>query len=138
MKETPAYTEYHPKWYRTPVSTYWWTSRWAYLKFILRELTSIFVAYFVVLILLQIQALARGPAAYAEFQEWLKRPFPLALHGIGFCFVLFHAVTWFNLAPKAMVVRLRGKRMPDWLIVASNYAAWLVISTVVAWLLLGG
>jgi fumarate reductase subunit C len=37
-----------------------------------------------------------------------------------------------------MAVRIRGKRVPDLLISGSNYAAWLVISAVVAWFLLGG
>jgi fumarate reductase subunit C len=138
MKQTPAYTEYHPKWYRTRVSTYWWTSRWAYLKFILRELSSIFVAYFVVILLLQIHALTRGPEAYAEWQEWLRRPLPIALNGISFLFVLYHTITWFNAAPKAMALHMGGKRVPDLLIVLPNYLAWLVISAVLAWIILGG
>jgi fumarate reductase subunit C len=138
MKETPTYTEYHPKWYRTHVSTYWWSRQWSYLRFILRELSSIFVAYFVVLTLLQLRALSQGPESYAAFQEWLKTPLAIALNGVSFFFVLFHTITWFNLTPRAMPVRLRGKRIPDPLIAAPNYVAWLVISAVVAWFLLGG
>jgi len=130
------YTLYHPRWYRARVSTYWWLGRWPYLKFILRELSSIFVAWFVVLTLLQIWALGRGPAAYAGFEQWLRRPFVLALNGFSFLFVLFHTVTWFNLAPRAMAVRLRGKRLPDILIAAPNYVAWLAVSGGIAWLLL--
>ena len=45
---------------------------------------------------------------------------------------------WFNLAPQAMPVRLRGTRIPGSWIAASNYAAWAVASALVAWLLLGG
>ena len=47
----PHYTEYHPRWYRPRVSTYWWLGRWPYLRFILRELSSLAVAFFVVLTL---------------------------------------------------------------------------------------
>ena len=36
----------------------------------------------------------------------------MVLNVITFVFVVFHAVTWFNLAPKAMVVHLGGKRLP--------------------------
>ena len=131
-------TEYLPKSYRTRVSTYWWLERWPYLKFILREASSIFVAWTVVLILLQIRALSSGPAAYAEFENWLRRPLPLLLNGVTFLFVLFHAVTWFNLAPKAMAVRLRGKRLPDLAISAPNFAAWAAASAVITWILLRG
>jgi fumarate reductase subunit C len=137
MNQTPAY-ERHPRWYRTRVSTYWWTGQWSYFKFTLRELTSLSVAYFVIILLLQLRALVRGPEAYAQFQEWLKTPLMIALNAVGLFFVLFHTITWFNLAPKAMVIRVRGKRVPNLLIAAPNYVAWLVISAAVAWVLLGG
>ena len=138
MTEIPAYTAYHPRWYRPRVSTYWWLWRRAYLKFILRELSSVCVAYFVVLILLQLRALSHGPEAYAAFQAWLKAPHVIALNGISLLFVLFHTITWFNLAPRAMVARVRGKRVPDLVIAGSNYVAWLVVSVAVAWLILRG
>jgi fumarate reductase subunit C len=138
MNQTPTYSIYPSRWYRPRVSTYWWLWRWPYLKFILREFSSVFVAYFVVLTLLQLWALSDGAEAYARFQEWLKAPGVIALNGVSLLFVLFHTITWFNLAPKAMVVRLRGKRVPDLLIAGSNYGAWLVVSVVVAWLILRG
>jgi fumarate reductase subunit C len=131
-------TEYVPKSYHAPVSTYWWLARWPYLKFILRELSSVFVAWGVILTLLQINAITHGPAAYAEFQQWLRSPFILALNAVSFLFVMFHAVTWFNLAAKAMTIRVRGKRLPGVAISTPNYIAWVVISAAVAWILLRG
>jgi fumarate reductase subunit C len=131
-------TEYLPKSYHKRVSTYWWLARWAYLKFILREASSVFVAWTVVVTLLQICAVADGPAAYAELQEWLRSPAVLALNAVSFCFVVFHAVTWFNLAPKAMAIRVGGKRLPNLAISAPNYAAWLAASALIAWIVLRG
>lgn len=132
------YTEYHPRWYRTQVSTYWWLGQWSSLKFILREISSVFVAWFVVVTLAQISALVTGPEAYTGFLDWLKTPLVIALNTVSFFFVLLHTITWFNLAPSAMAIRVGGKRLPDVLISAPNYAAWLVISGLVAWILLGG
>jgi len=134
-RPTTRYTEYHPRWYRPRVSTWWWLARWPYLKFILREISSVFVAWFVVVLLLQIRALSRGPEAYAAFERWLQNPLIVLLNLITLFFVVFHAITWFNLAPSAMAIRLRGKRVPDLVIVGTNYAAWAAISLVVAWFL---
>ena len=131
-------TEYLPKSYHPRVSTYWWLTRWVYLKFILREASSVFVAWTVILTLLQIRALAAGPARYAEFQDWLRSPLVLALNAVSFFFVLFHAVTWFNLAAKAMVIRVGGKRLPNLAITAPNFAAWAVLSAAVTWILIRG
>ncbi len=136
IKAAPLHTEYHPRWYRRRVSVYWWLGQRQYLKFILRELSSVFVAYFVILTLLHLIALRNGPEAYARFQEWLQRPLPIALNTISFFFVVFHTITWFNLAPRAMPIRVRGKRLPEFLVAAPNYAMWLVVSVAVAWLVL--
>ena len=138
MREPAFYTEYHPKWYRKRVSTYWWSRQWSYFRFILRELTSVSVAYFVVLTLLLLFALSRGERRYGEFLEWLRSPLMIALNAIALAFVLFHTITWFNLAPRAVPVWVRGKRLPDLLITAPNYVAWLAISAVVAWVVLRG
>ena len=138
MNQTPAYTEFHPRWHRTRVSTYWWLQRWSYLAFILRELSSVFIAWFVVYLLLLVRAVIQGDSRYQQFLGWSGSPVVLLLNLVSLGFVVFHTVTWFNLAPQAMVVRLRGQRVPGTWIAASNYAAWALVSALVAWLLLGG
>jgi len=137
MSERPVYTEYHPRWHRPRVSTWWWLKRRSYLAFILRELSSVFVAWFVVYLLLLVRAVSRGDPAYQEFLNWSRNPFVLLLNVVALVLVVFHAVTWFNLAPKAMVVRWRGQRVPGFWIAASNYAAWVAVSAALAWLVLG-
>ena len=130
------YTDFHPRWYRPTVSVYWWLGQRQYLKFILRELSSVFVAYFVVMTLFQLSALKDGPDAYAEFQRTMQSPVIIAISAIAFLFVLFHTITWFNLTPSAMPVRLGGKRVPAVLVAAPSYVMWIVISAFVSWLVL--
>ena len=131
-----TYTTYPPKGYRVRMSTYWWLGRWPYLKFILREISSIFVAWFVIETLLQINALIDGPEAWIDMQGFFANPVVIAINIVSLFFVIFHAVTWFNLAPKAMAVRVGGKRVPGILIAGPQYIAWIVVSIVIAWLLL--
>ena len=137
MSDRPLYTEYHPRWIRTRMSTYWWLQRRSYLAFILRELSSIFVGWFVVFLLLLIVALNQGESRYQEFLAWSGKPAVLALNIVSFFFIMYHAITWFNLAPKAMVMRVAGTRVPGFLIAGSNYLAWAMASALVGWLLLG-
>lgn len=134
----PIYTEYHPRWYRPRVSVYWWLGQWRYLKFILRELSSVFVALVVILTILQVRALREGSQAYARFQHELQKPAVISISLISLFFVVFHTITWFNLTPRAMAVRVRGKRIPEWLVAAPNYAMWIVVSAAVTLLVLRG
>ena len=135
---TVRYTPYHPRWYRRRVSVWWWLQSRSYTGFVLRELTSVAVAFFALVLLWQIRALGQGPEAYARVLARLRSPLFVALDVLALAFVLFHSITWFNLAPKAMVVRLQGKRVPDLLVAGANYAAWIVLSAAVAAILLRG
>jgi fumarate reductase subunit C len=135
-KNLTGYKPFHPRWYRPHVSVYWWLGEWHYLKFILREISSVFVAVFVVETLLLIHALRQGPAAYEHYLRCMRNPAILVLNIVSLFFVVFHTITWLNLAPSAMPVRLGGKRVPDFLVAAPSYIAWIVVSAVVTWLLL--
>ncbi len=137
MNASKPFTEFHPRWFRQRPSTYWWLWKWAYLRFVLRELSSLAVAWCVVLTLLQARALAAGAAPYADLQDWLRTPWVALLNAVCLSFLMFHSITWFQLAPRAMVVRLGGWRVPDALIIAGNFAAWFAASAAVAWLALG-
>src|SRR5262245_18076430 len=123
--------------YRPPVSRLWWVHRRSYRRFVLRELSSIFVAWFVVLLLLFLHAVGQDDAAVQRYLDWAANPFVIALNVGALAFVLLHAVTGVNLAPQAMVVRLRGRRIPPQMIMLSQYAGWAAVSALVAWLLVG-
>ncbi len=138
MSEKHHYTKYHPRWYRPRMSTYWWMKRRSHRAFIARELSSVFVAWFVVYILLLVRAVSGGDASYQRFLSWSESGGIVLLNAISLLFVVYHAVTWFNLAPQAMVVHLRGKRVPGTWISGSNYVAWAVVSLALAWITLGG
>jgi fumarate reductase subunit C len=120
-----------PRLYRKPISTLWWLRRRSYFVFVLRELSSVFVAWFVVYLLFLVNAVSSGSAAYERFRTWSAGPWVLALNAVALVFVLLHAVTWFSLAPKAIVVRVRSWRVPPGLILALHYLVWVLLSAIV-------
>jgi fumarate reductase subunit C len=122
--------------YRPPVSRYWWAKRRSYLLFMLREISCVFVAWFVVYLLLLVHAIGAGRDSYLRFLDWSANPVVVALNVVALIFVLLHAVTWFGLAPSAMVLHIRGRRVPARAVLLGHYAAWLVISAFVAWLVM--
>lgn len=124
--------------YRPPTSRLWWVRRRSYTLFVLRELSSVFVAWSVVYLVLLVDAVHQGAGSYARFLELAGRPWMLVLNLVALAFVLLHAVTWFALAPQAIVVRVGGRRLPARLVAAAHFGAWAVASAVVAWIVLGG
>jgi fumarate reductase subunit C len=123
--------------YRSPVSLLWWLQRRSYFVFVLREISSVFVAWFVVYLLLLVHAIGSGGDRYAQFLAW-SGGWVLALNVVALLFVLLHTVTWFGLTPKAVVVRVRGRRVGPGPVLCLQYVLWLVMSAAVAWVVLDG
>ena len=122
--------------YSQPIDRYWWAKRRSYLLFMLREISCIFVAWFVVYLLLLVHATSAGRDSYMRFLGWSANPLVVAVNVVALFFLLLHAVTWFSLAPRAMVFHVRGRRVPARAVLAGHYAAWLVVSAVVAWVVM--
>jgi len=122
--------------YQRPVALFWWLEKRSYVVFVLRELSSVFIAWFVVFLLLLVNAVGDGAASYQKLVDWSGQWWVVAINAISFLFVLLHAVTWFALAPRAMAIKVRGNRLPAPQVVAAHYLAWLVLSAIVAWVVL--
>jgi fumarate reductase subunit C len=137
MNQGHVYTPYHPRWLRRHVSTYWWLEKPSYMVFILREGSCLFVAWSVLYLLLLLAAVLDGPADYQQFLTWSAAPAMLLLNIVSFAFLLFHAITFFQASPQAMIVRIRHKRVPGRLVLGGHYVAWAAASLLVGWLLLG-
>jgi fumarate reductase subunit C len=137
MSEKVEYGEFYARWYKPRISRLWWLRRRSYLVFVIRELSSVFVAWFVVFLLLLVRAVAQGEREYQRFLDLSANPWMLALNVITLFFVVFHTVTWFAAAPQAIVVRLRGRRVPANVVLLLHYAAWVLLTGLLAWIVLG-
>ncbi len=112
------------KTYRKPVPANWWLQRWPYLRFMLREATSIPIAAFLVLLLLQV---ARLPGA-----GLLRSPLGIAVSVLALVAGIFHSITWHILSAQIFVFRLsEDYEVPRPVLMAVNFGAWLVVSAIV-------
>lgn len=124
--------------YRRPVPTLWWLGTPAYVRFVIRELTCVFIAAYVILLLILVVRIGAGPTAYEAYLRWLRSPALVAFHVVALGATVYHTLTWLRLTPLALVVRVRGRRVPPSAIIGGNIAAWIAISLVLGWMLLRG
>lgn len=120
--------------YRQKPSIWWWMSKRSYQLFILRELSAVAVAWFVVVTLAFAWSVGSGAEQYQRFLDVAANPFVVAVDVVALAFLLLHTVTWFNLTPKAMPVRVRGHRAPPAAIVASQWVGFAVVAALAVWL----
>lgn len=112
----------------------WWVRKRSYFLFVMRELSSLFVAWLVLYLLLFVRSVGRGEAAYDDFLDWASSPWLLVLNVVAFAFVVLHTVTWFSLTPQAMVLDVGGRRVPPAAIIGAQYAGLVVVSAFILWL----
>ena len=123
--------------YHRPVPNTWWLKRKPYVLFMIRELTSIFVAGYCIFLLVFVYKLTQGADIYGNFIDVLKSPSSVALHLFTLVFVLYHTITWFNLTPKILVLYRGEERIPQGLVAGVFYAGWVVVSVIIVCLVLG-
>lgn len=118
------------------MGVFWWTKKPTHLKFIGRELTSLAVAFFSLEMLWIVYTGMKGKAAYESLLDTLSSPVWIAVNVFVLGGLLFHSITWFNLAPKAIVLKIGDKQIPGSLIILANYIGWFVISGIIIWYLI--
>ncbi len=134
---TPAHKERpRPTPYVRPMPWSWWLKRPAYTKFMVRELTSAFIAAYAVFLVV-LACAAKNVGGVHAMVVALRSPMSVVLHLIVLAFALFHTVTFFNLTPRALVFRIGEEKVPEEVIQLGHYAAWVALSLVLffaAWL----
>jgi fumarate reductase subunit C len=105
----------------------WWRRNPFYVRYMLREASSVFIAVYALLLLWGLWALHDGANAYDAWLAAMRNPAIVLFHVAAAVFVSYHAYTWWKVAPKTMPsLRFGGKEVPESWITAAGWAAWAV------------
>lgn len=120
--------------WRPEMPAFWWLSQPGYLRYMIRELTCIWVAAWVAVAIVGLLRLRQGPDAWEGFLAALGSAPGIAFQLAALLFVLYHTVSWFRLAPSTMPIWIGENRVPSGWIELGHYAAWVVASLVILYL----
>lgn len=123
----------HKAYHQTLPTTWWLRNRRSFM-FMIRELTSVFVAIFVLVYLYKIFLLTKSQEAYNLFQESLRSSPFIASYLVIFLFALYHSITWLGLVPKIQIVRLGRLTIPPTFVALGAYFGWALVSAVIGYL----
>ncbi len=114
----------------------WWLTKRSYFLFMMRELSSVFIAIFLIVFLIQLYQLTRGPEAYVAFAQQLSSPGWLIFNFVTLLFALYHSITWFQSSAIVVPLRLGEREVPRNVFVALNIVALAAVSLVILLLFL--
>ena len=124
--------------YIRPIARFsWWMRKKTYLSYMMRELSSLFIGAFSLMMVWGLYQLSKGEAAYSAWSNGLWNNMQL-LSIIIFIFAVYHSFTWFMVTPKAMPLKMAGKRLPGAIIVAAHLLLWLFCSVFVWFIVVNG
>jgi len=113
----------------------WWTTKRSYRLFMVREVSAVFLAIFLLGYLGRLAALADGEAAYYNYLQGVGGFFGILWNCLALAIICYHAWTWFETAGIVAQVRLGGKLIPGATIVRANQIAFVVISVALFFIL---
>lgn len=119
------------KLYRPKMPAAWYLQKRSYFLFMVREFSSLFIALFLVVYLIQLYKLAESPAAYQEFVSRLASPGWLFFHLVALLFAVYHTVTWFQSSAVVLPLRVGERVVPRRTVVLLHLAAWAIVSLVI-------
>ncbi len=111
--------------------TTWFFRMPRYMRYMAREVTSIFIGIFTVIMLVGLARLSEGQVEYENFLAALRSPVSLVFLLLALAFALYNSFTWFNVAPKAMPIQVGEELMPDMVVAGSHYVLWVILSVFV-------
>ena len=120
--------------YHRPHRWAWFMERPAYRRYMIRELTSVFVAGYLVVLGVTLARVGGGEAAGVEWLQALSSTGWRVAHAVALVAAVWHSITWFNLVPQAMPIFLGETRVSGPVsAVLMGYGPWLTVTAIIVW-----
>lgn len=113
----------------------WWLKKAPYFRFMVRELTSLAVLAYSVLLIWGLWSGADS-GSFEMLYDFLGSGISIWLHGVVLLLALYHTGTWIALTPKVMVLWREDERVEPDFIAGTTWIAFLLITGAVIWLVL--
>jgi fumarate reductase subunit C len=109
-------------------SNTWYLKRWPYRIFILREFSAVFLAGYMIVLLLLVMKIHDGRDSFQDFADTLQSPLFIAFNTLALLFALLHTATWFLAVPSAVQLRRGEEKLPPRLLIGATYVLMLGVS----------
>lgn len=117
--------------YVRPMPSTWWKKLPFYRFYMLREGTAVPAVWFSLELMYGVFALKHGPETWASFVGFLQNPIIVILNLIVLAAALLHTKTWFELAPKAANIIVKGEKMGPEPVIKGLWGVTAIVTLVI-------
>ncbi len=123
--------------YVRPISkTSWFLTNARYKSYMVHEISSIFVALYMIQLVVGLFYLAAGPEEWESYLAFLRSPVVILLTLVGLVFFVIHTTSWFKAVPQATRIMRGEEVLPGKILVTAHYGIWAAVSLfviILAW-----
>lgn len=117
--------------YVREMSSNWWQQIGFYRFYVLREATAIPQIWFSLVLLYGVFSLQAGPESWSNYVALLHNPIVLLINIYTLIATLFHTKTWFELAPKAVNIVIKNKKIAQESIIKLLWGITFLITIII-------
>ncbi len=118
--------------YVRPISkTSWFLSSARYKSYMVHEISSIFVALYMALLVVGLFMLANGADSWQRWLDFVRSPIMILFTLIAIVFFIIHTTSWFKAVPQATRIMRGEEVVPGKYLVIAHYAIWAAFSAFV-------
>lgn len=117
--------------YVRPMPANWWQKLGFYRFYMLREGTAVPAVWFSIVLMFGLFALKNGAESWAGFVGFLQNPIVIIINLIALAAALLHTKTWFELAPKAANIIVKGEKMGPEPVIKGLWGVTAVVTVVI-------
>jgi fumarate reductase subunit C len=112
--------------YQRPMAG-WYKRDPFFVRYMWREATALGVLFYAIVLMVGVQRLSQGEAAFNGWLDALRSPLSLVFHLVLLVAMVYHVYTWFEVMPKTMpILYAGGKRVSDGAIMRGGVIAAIV------------
>jgi len=101
----------------------WFLSHARFKSYMLHEISSLFVAFYMLLLICGLWSLAKGAESWYRWVDLVTSPVIVILSLIAFALFVIHTMSWFKAVPQAMRIQRGEEFVPGNVLIGANYAA---------------
>ena len=116
---------------RTLPKTTWFLRHSRFQHYMLHEISSIFLAIYLVILITGLFRLGQGPLQWQEWLDGVTSWIGIIFHVIAFIFAIIHTTAWFKAVPQAMRIQTGESFVPGKTIIGVHYGVWAAVSVFV-------
>ena len=116
---------------RTLPKTTWFLRHSRFQHYMLHEISSVFLAIYLVILITGLFRLGQGPLQWQGWLDGVTSWIGIIFHIIAFIFAIIHTTAWFKAVPQAMRIQRGESFVPGKTIIGVHYGVWAAVSVFV-------